>query len=68
MRLEPANTDGRLLTELLSYVKLARMRGADLVTEPPREDQDDRQRDHVHELRKHEHGVADDDRMTEEDR
>ena len=37
-------------TELLSYVKLARMRGANLVTESPREDQDDRQGDHVHEL------------------
>jgi hypothetical protein len=38
------------LTELLSYVKLARMRGADLVTESPREDQDHRQGHHVHEL------------------
>ena len=53
---------------LLSYVKLARMRGADLVTEPPREDQDDREGDHVHELCDHEHGVADGDRMTEKDR
>jgi hypothetical protein len=36
-------------------VKLARMRGADLVTESPRENQDDRQGDHVHEPRNHEH-------------
>jgi hypothetical protein len=50
------------------YVKLARMRGADLVTESPREDQDDRQGDHVHELCNHEHGIADDDRMTEKER
>jgi hypothetical protein len=50
------------------YVKLARMHGADLVTEPPREDQDDRQGDNVHELRNHEHGIADDDRMTEKER
>jgi hypothetical protein len=49
-------------------VKLARMRGADLVTESPREDQDDRQGDHVHELCNHEHGIADDDRMTEKER
>ena len=40
------------------------MRGADLVTESPREDEDDRQGDHVHELCNHEHGIADDDRMT----
>jgi hypothetical protein len=39
-------------------VKLARMHGADLVTESPREDQDDRQGDHVHELCNHEHGIA----------
>jgi hypothetical protein len=56
------------LTELFSYVKLARMRGADLVPEPPREDHDDRQGDYVHELCHHEHGIADDDRMTEKER
>ena len=49
-------------------VKLARMRGADLVTEPPREHQDNRQGDDVHELCNHEHGIADDDRMTEKER
>jgi hypothetical protein len=49
-------------------VKLARMRGADLVTEPSREDQDDRYGDHVHELCNHEHGIADHERMTEKDR
>ena len=46
-------------------MKLARMRGADLVTEAPREDQYDRQGDHVHELCNHEHGIADDGRMSE---
>jgi hypothetical protein len=50
------------------YVKLARMRGADLITESPRQDQDDRKGDHVDELCKHEHGIADDDRMTEKER
>ena len=45
-------------------MKLVRMRGADLVTEPPREDQDDRQGDQIRELRDREHGVADDDGMT----
>jgi hypothetical protein len=49
-------------------VKLVRMRGADLVTEPPREDQDDRKGDHVHELCNHENGIADGDRMTEKER
>ena len=54
--------------ELLSHVKLARVRGTDLVTEPPRENEDDRESDKVHELRDHEHGVADDNRMTEKER
>jgi hypothetical protein len=57
-----------LLEELLSYAKLAGMRGADLVAESPREDQDDREGDHVHELCDHEYGIADGDRMSEKDR
>jgi hypothetical protein len=50
------------------YVKLARMHRADLVTESPRENQDDRQGDHVHELCNHEHGITDDGRMSEKKR
>jgi hypothetical protein len=49
-------------------VKLARMLGADLFTEPAYEDQDDSHGDDVHELCNHEHGIADDDRMTEKER
>ena len=44
------------------------MRGADLVAESPREDQDDCQGDQLDELGNHEHRIADDDRMTEEER
>ena len=54
----------RRFAQLLSYVKLARMRGADLVSEPPRKHQDNHEGNYVHELCNHEHHIVDHDRMT----
>jgi hypothetical protein len=47
---------------------MTRMRGADLVTEPPYKHQYDRNGDYVHELCNHEQGIADDERMTVKER
>ena len=52
--------------KLLVYVK--RMRGANLVSEPPRQHQDNYEGNYVHELCNHEHHIVDDDRMTEKER
>lgn len=49
----------------LYNAKLARMRGADLVTEPPCKHQDNCEREYVHELCSHEHLITYGDRMTE---
>jgi len=54
--------------KLLVSVKLTRMCGADLVTEPPRELQNNHKSKDVHELGHHEHHIADGDGMAEKKR
>jgi len=49
------------------YVELARMRGANLVSESPGQHQDNYESNYVHKLCNHEHHIVDDDRMTEKE-
>ena len=61
------NCSGACLIKANRQGELAGMHGADLFTEPPRENQNNCERDDVHKLCNHEDGIANDDRMRQKE-